>query len=461
MAAYSYDRRQAGGIDPSEDILPILPALAATLDDSDAKDIAHATYVFDYLRDVNPAPQVKSLADALATHYARLFAGWLGYVFLNRANRTWKTKPKKELEDVLGNWTESIPKMLTGQILPISKNVPEGLRDLLDFDKLDAIGNKIVQTVRAEWKKDTGRTLHADAGHGVNVTYNPTTKQYEIPKSQFTWTNRNKLKDLGFRFDGRVWYTPTLEQRALEFLPEAASLVRGPKAPTQTLDPSAWFFNEWLPSNIERFSKVFTDYGKAEGARWRFVFTLNGTEVTVSFERQVNSIPEAIEELYARYHKDADREGWLQALECWKELSKVTGKASIHAIDRANNLEHSHGAMMEHFPPGVRAWYPKFLDFKYTADIWQMIRAINDEDIRVVAEELMPAQDRMKRLAPPKRDTRTPKGLALEVSSQPGRKQKQVMLDQVKAEHPDLYPIVVRMLKERGLAAFKDAPDSV
>lgn len=52
--------------------------------------------------------------------------------------------------------------------------------------------------------------------------------------------------------------------------------------------------------------------------------------------------------------------------------------------------------------------------------------------------------------APP-RDHRTPKGLALEISSQPGKARKRKLLKQVQTNYPDLYVEVVEMLKERGL----------
>jgi len=127
------------------------------------------------------------------------------------------------------------------------------------------------------------------------------------------------------------------------------------------------------------------------------------------------------------------------------------GPSAIHAGDMANNLEHTHGAMMEHFPPGVRNWYPRFLDFKYTAHILQMINQIRSQDLRTIARELLPVQDRMHRVVAPQVDHRTPKGLALEISSQPGKARKKKMLKDVKVKHPDIYDAVVENLHEKGL----------
>ena len=243
-----------------------------------------------------------------------------------------------------------------------------------------------------------------------------------------------------------------METEALKELPQAAHLHAGPPPPQDPpKDPKEWFFHSWLPKNIGRFSKVFDDYGRAEGVPYTFQFMIKGEEVEVSFRRNIQTVAEAIRELESRYGGASDRDGWMQAVDSYRELMRATGSAAMQAIDRANNLEHSHGAMMEHFPPGVRSWYPRFLDFKYTASPWQMVNAIEDEDLRVVASELMPLQFRMHRLAPPQTDERTPKGLALEISAQPGKAKKKEMLRMTQKTHPDMYPKVVQLLEERGL----------
>jgi hypothetical protein len=230
-------------------------------------------------------------------------------------------------------------------------------------------------------------------------------------------------------------------------------LQRGaPPPPAEPAKPiREWFFEDWLPSNIDRFSKVFNTYGRTEGVPYTFKFTVSGDEVTVDFRRNIETLPEAIAELKARYGKGKDRDGWMLALASYDSLLKAKGKGAMHAVDMANNLEHTHGAMMEHFPPGVRRWYPRFLDFKYTADILQMVKQIGDEDLRTIAEALLPYQDAKRRLITPKVDHRTPKGLALEISSQPGKANKRKMLRKVQQEHPDIYDAVVENLAEKGL----------
>ena len=441
----------AGGIDVQEDVTHLLPALAASADHLDSKDVAHATYVFDMLASFVPEPGVKAVYAKLATTYARRFAEWLGYVFLNRANLTRQSKGMKALEEGLSTWVEALPEMIHGSEKTVTSFLsPEG-QEFLDAHKLEAIGAKVLRVLRGDFQK--GAKM-ADVGNleSLPISYNKHRGLYEIPKSSITDTNRTQLRDLGFSFDGTFWTTPTLESEALKLFPQAAHMHAGPP-PVQEppKDAREWFFHSWLPKNIARFNKVFDDYGRAEGVPYTFQFMVKGQDVEVSFRRNIKTIYDAIHEIESRYGGSGDRDGWLQAIASYDELTRVSGPAAMQAVDHANNLEHSHGSMMEHFPPGVRAWYPHFLDFKYTASPWQMFNAIEDEDFRVVASELMPLHFRMHRLVPQKTDERTPKGLALEISAQPGKANKKKLLQVTQRTHPDLYPKVVKMLEERGL----------
>ena len=444
---YTYNRRQAGGIDPEEDVAGLLSGLS--LSTFESYDIVHAAYVFDYLAASTGDSRVKSFAVKLAAEYAHRFAEWLGYVFLDRANMTRQTKAMKDVEASLSAWVENIPVMLKGPAKKLSDTISAEALKFFNQEKLDAIGDKILKVVHQEWSK--GSSKQANLGE-LPISYNPKGKRYEIPKSQMTYKNRNVLKDLGFHFDGLVWFTYVLDTKALSVLPQAAHLHRQPSKPAPVMkEPKAWFFEDWLPHNIDRFSNIFNGYGRAQGVPYDFKFVVNGTEVTVEFRRDIKTVEAAIAELEARYGGSGDREGWLEAVASYRDLASATGGGAISAVDHANNLEHSHGSMMEHFPPGIREWYPRFLDFKYTAHSWQMVRAIRDDDLRTIATELMPLHDRMQRIVTPKIDHRTPKGLALEVSSQPGKANKKKQLLVVKERYPDMYPDVVKLLEERNL----------
>lgn len=448
MKSLIWKSRVAGGIDPEEDVHDILPALAASLGSSSDWDVAHAAYVFDYLASQDTDPRTAALGQALATEYAQRFAEWLGYVFLDRANLTRQTKVMKDLEEGLGQWVEAIPTMLGKAARSPSEFIPAGAGKFFREDRLDALGRSILRVITQDWDR-AGK--QAEAQVELPFSWNPQKHVYELPVSSLTYANRNKLRALGFEYEGQVWTTDTLDTQALEALGLVARIQKAPAQSHSQADPAEWFFEKWLPRNIDRFSKVFNEYGRAAGVAYSFKFQVTGRDVSVVFTRDIRTIPEAVAELTARYGGASDRDGWMLAIRCYQDLRKATGKAAIHAIDMANNLEHSHGAMMEHFPPGVRKWYPRFLDFKYTAGIWQMIHALHEEDLRVVATELMPLQDRARRLAPEKLDYRTPKGLALEISSQPGKAAKKKMLKEIMMQHPEMANRVIGLLEERGL----------
>lgn len=449
MNPLAWKSRGAGGIDPGEDIHPLLGAIGATLGQTSDWDIAHAAYVFDYLASEDPDPRTIALTQALATEYAQRFAEWLGYVFLDRANLTRRSKVMAGLEEGLGQWVEAIPSMLGSSMKAPSTFIPAEAGRFFKEDRLDSLGERIFRAISHEWAKQ-GR--QADAHVEMPITWNAAKKVYEIPKSNLTFENRNKLRALGFEYEGNMWYTDTLDTHALADLGLVARIEKTPAQPTGAkTDPDRWFFEQWLPPNIQRFSKAFNEYGRAEGVAYSFKFQVTGHDVNVVFTRNITSIPDAIAELTSRYGADADRDGWMLAISCYNGLRMARGKAAIHAIDMANNLEHSHGAMMEHFPPGIRRWYPRFLDFKYTAGLWQMIRVIHDEDIRVVASALMPLQEQQHRLMTEKTDYRTPKGLALEISSQPGKPAKKKMLKDVQRQYPDMAEKVQELLEARGL----------
>jgi hypothetical protein len=291
----------------------------------------------------------------------------------------------------------------------------------------------------------------------LDVTYNKRTKKYEIAGNRTTWQNKRKLFDLGFRWDRsrKVWITDELDSDVTKAIPGAKDVRRPapPLKPTPTVDTPGidihdWFFDSWLPSNIDRFTKVFNGYGRAEDVPYEFKFTLQGREVVVDFRRNIKSMAEAMAELRSRYGGKGDREGWIEAIDTYEMLKgSMGGKSAMQAIDKANNLEHTHGAMMEHFPPGVKRWYPAFLDFKYTAHPRAMIQKIKSQDLRTICKGLLPLSDQKERLVTPHTEHRTPKGLALEISSQRGKAKKRELIEQIKDRHPDLWPQVVEHLQ--------------
>jgi hypothetical protein len=74
----------------------------------------------------------------------------------------------------------------------------------------------------------------------------------------------------------------------------------------------------------------------------------------------------------------------LEVLDRYIDLTKTTTPDKvISLIDRMNNLQHSNGLFMEHFPKDVQGWYGRFLDRKYSVrDVYTLAGFIRDSDLR-------------------------------------------------------------------------------
>jgi hypothetical protein len=72
------------------------------------------------------------------------------------------------------------------------------------------------------------------------------------------------------------------------------------------------------------------------------------------------------------------------------ELVRTTSVAKLPLIiDRINNLQHSNGLFMEHFPKSVQSWYEGFLNAKYsTPRADELAKSIPDKDVRELLIEL-------------------------------------------------------------------------
>jgi hypothetical protein len=145
------------------------------------------------------------------------------------------------------------------------------------------------------------------------------------------------------------------------------------------------WFRTWYAGNCQRITKVFTDYAKNKQSSYKLLFQVGpGGEPEVSFERNIRTAWEAVEELRYRYTGRQGREPWLEVLDMFVELVKTTSPARLpRIIDRINNLQHSNGLFMEHFPASVKAWYEEFLNAKYSAPRPDdLARYIPDRDLR-------------------------------------------------------------------------------
>jgi uncharacterized protein Veg len=405
-----------------------------------------ATYAFWLIASETGDGNIRAFANRLATEYAQRFAGWLGYVFKKRANLTQQTKVMKELEDALEQWVEFIPAMLeAGRETELADYVPKGAEKFFDIPTLNKIGRSVFNKIRNEYRTSSRTASDLD---DLPIEFNPQLRLYEIPASKMTYPFRTQLRDLGFDYEGGYWRIDHLDSEVLKELPQAAKLERGSGKPMPSKPPREWFFEDWLPRNIDRFTKVFNEYGKARNVPYEFQFMLVGTEVNVRFARNIRDIDGAIAEIQARYGKGGDREGWMDAISSYRALLQASGAGALAVVDKVNDLQHSHGSMIEHFPDGVANWYPSFLDFKYSASPLHLSQAIGDTDLREMALHLLPSKFKERG---PRTEHRTARGLAMEVAAQKGKAAKRKRLQQIKSTYPDMYDDVVKDLESRGL----------
>jgi len=169
-----------------------------------------------------------------------------------------------------------------------------------------------------------------------------------------------------------------------------------------------WFYFTWLPGNIDRFSKVFTEYARTKQTSYKFYFSVSNGQVTVRFSRKIDNARDAVEEIRYRYTNTHGREPWLEVVDKFVELVATKNSQELpHVIDRINNLEHSNGMFMEHFPKAVQSWYPGFLNAKYhTPEADELAKYIPDRDLRDLLIGLASRRSRPSdwRLSPPSKN---------------------------------------------------------
>lgn len=466
--AHRFLIRQAGGLELGRDPAAQLSKLTGLLNKLSDKDIAYGTYVFEYIAGMTGDPRIKKFAAKLGEVYARRFAEWLGYAFSQRVERgRGLDSGYEELARNLGDWLKYLPEIITGNFpwgFPIEPVM--GSPDRLDLDALLNVMNRIRHMVKRDYERAFAGWLGAMYGKEASLKDIPveydTALGYTIPYSPEVYGKYDKeLRDLGFKWQNyrRLWYTDALTPKILSKLPQLKRYTSGP--PAQNLPEEEgvklleWYMEEWLPRNVNRITRTLNTYSAISDTALDIRFTVNiddGIRVTITKAPSKNlNVDEAAAMLREEYEDEPGREPWVEAIDTYKKLKRVRGMAAIKLVDFANNLEHSNGSMIEHLPPGVRSWYPRFLDFKYTADILQMVGRIKNGDLRKLAEALLPVHDRTRRLRAPQRDHRTFKGLILEIMAQPGRWGKQEKYDDIKKQYPDLSEDLFQELRRRGI----------
>lgn len=218
------------------------------------------------------------------------------------------------------------------------------------------------------------------------VHYDKADQVWFIPPKSKTYDVRDQLggRGYGFRWNPtkKRWESKKLTPKMKQDF-EVKDTHMDPLAPAPER-LKGWFYEEWLPKNIDRFTRVFSDYARNLQSSYKIIFSLKGGKVKVKFKRKISTASEAIEELRYRYINRQGRGPWLEVLDKFVELVKTTNVDKlIKLIDRINNLQHSNGLFMEHFPNSVQSWYMGFLNAKYHAPTGpDLAQYIPDRDLK-------------------------------------------------------------------------------
>jgi hypothetical protein len=369
-----------------EELSNLASFLSSQVDSMDPESITYGAYVAASIPG-NRQEVLGTLPARLLLAYRKYLVGWFEYALMRRARVGRSGRVMKRIETGLAEFVMQIPDALASNTtIQVSDFVPRN--DYLLPERINVVGDKILRTVRSEAAQAGvlvgGDVPRAPTGGGgsipLELVRDDRSGVWYIPAGAPTYEYRNKLRSLGFRWnpDDKVWSV----NRLTDQVNAAFGMVPKPSAAPSSL--TEWF-QEWLRQNIGRFTKVFTDYARNQQSSYAFVFSVDGSgKVKVTFKRDVNTPAKAVAEIRYRYTGRQGRGPWLEVLDRFIDLvSARSADQVLRLIDRINNLQHSNGLFMEHFPTDVQSWYMPFLNAKYhtpTAD--ELAKQIPDRDLR-------------------------------------------------------------------------------
>jgi len=358
-----------------------------TLKDS---DVAYLSYILSAMpRDVTDI--YKKLHTAAMGAYRDLLVEWFTFALLKRANAGGGGSGIKKIEQGLTNFVQSLPEaVLSGQ--PPRIELPAYATKYIQVNKLDAISRKITSVVAEDAQNpESGLwTEVSKAAYDVEVKWYQRMRIWYIPKEYERWTRANGriLPTYGFYWSDKLnmWVADKITNQAKkDFIVEGPGIkpqAGGMKPPT-TNQLSDWFFGTWLKKNIGRFTKLFSGFARSSESSYDITFDIKDGVVSVTIKRNITNVDDAIEELRFRYIDKSGREPWLETMEKFLQLRGGSAEKLLPIIDRINNLQHSNGLFMEHFPKRVQGWYGKFLNAKYNAPTaTDLARYLRDGDLR-------------------------------------------------------------------------------
>jgi hypothetical protein len=298
--------------------------LAGFVSSMDAESVSYGAYAASAI-DGQSAQVMQRLDAALLKQYRANLIEWMEHALMARAKAGGGGKTIKGIENGLAALVEAMPKALVGGNPPTAdKYVPES--GYLDAKLMQPVINKIFHVLSTDAQK---------AGVGGPETF-PLNLAWDgsrwVVEGRSAYNYRNDLKGLKFRWD-----------------------------PTQKV----WFFKATKNSLPQHIANLFENTAPPYAGM--------GVDAR-----------DAVEELRYRYTGRQGREPWLEVMDRFVDLVGTTSTNRIRPlIDRINNLQHSNGLFMEHFPGDVRSWYDGFLNAKYSAPTGaHLSRYINDNDLR-------------------------------------------------------------------------------
>lgn len=408
------DRRKDADFEgaPLNELIAVGKMLARQVSSMDPKSVAYGTYVSSAFR--SKEEWIHELRKSLLMSYRKHLIEWMEHALVKRANLGGGGSGIKKVENGLAAFAEAVPDIIQGKS-------PEALSHYLPDTEyfvsqlLDPIGKKILAVVQTDAKRANVQK-RARREHRFTIQWDDRDQVWFIPFDLYTYDFYDQLAMDGFRASRPRQRWEYEKKRLPPDLLRRYDVEGGPAAPTRPPRPAPaprrpapgpaappavpaggesslhdWYFGVWLPKNIGRFSKVFSDFARSKQSSYETVFSVSGRKVSVKFKRQIDTPAKAVEELRYRYINRQGRESWLEVMDFFIKLVAHTSpdKTMMFLIDRINNLQHSNGLFMEHFPSDVKSWYEKFLNAKYHAPTaGELAKYIPDRDLKNLFLEL-------------------------------------------------------------------------
>ncbi|OHD23347.1 MAG: hypothetical protein A2Y38_10405 [Spirochaetes bacterium GWB1_59_5] len=394
------------------ELLKVSKFLASQVPSMDGPSVAYGAYTaLGVFQEMKATLVVGELKDALVLEYGKRLLEWFRFALLKRANLG---GGNKQLATSLSALIADIPLALVQDRLPkFSLARRKDIEDEINIKGLKPAVQKIMTMVQADAHEadvlkgpiQALRLAHsrrlADTMPAFPVKWDDRDRVWYIAsRDTFYW--KDVIKKMYFRWNpgDRRWERDQLPANiarnfTVEHRPGAPSIT--PPAPPAAPPPppampapeaiealKAWFGEVWYPKNKDYLAGVLSAMRGTQTYHSVILGDMTPAGPAIEIKHRMTTLLEAVESLRHRYIGHSGREPWLETMDEVLNLAKASAPDQVvHLIDRLNNLQHSNGLFMEHFPPKVKAWYLDFLNAKYHAPTpVELARYIPDSDLR-------------------------------------------------------------------------------